>query len=217
VERVAHGAPLLVLGSRRHSAARRLLRGSIAGHLAARCPCPVVVVRRPEQPVPPVPMVVAGIAPDARCVGALTYAFQAAWQRRIPLALISVVPDYSALDALAGVWPSYEKSDGIHCIRDATTRHTLMACREQFPGVEVRIAGPVGDAATLLLTESAGAALLVLGSAGGRRGARHLTSVGQRLLATAGCPVAVVGRTRAETRALGSHNHGVPEVHPAGP
>lgn len=188
LEQVGHGAPLLVLGSRRRGTLRRLVGGSVSGHVAACTPCPAVIVRHQERVPGVAPTVVAGVVPGARGFAAVEFAFHAAWQRRIPLTLVHVVAADPALHppGLAIVGPD--------AIRDPAVINAIRTWRRQFSGVDLRINGFVGDPATILLRESAGAALLVLGSAGGRRrGVRDIRSIGQRVLPKARCPVAVVG------------------------
>jgi nucleotide-binding universal stress UspA family protein len=200
LEHAAHGAALLVLGSRGRSPLRRLMAGSVSGHLAAYAPCPAVVVRHQEHPVTAPPRVVAGMVRGPKGLAAVEFALQAAWQRRIPLTLVHVTPENATLNALAGVPFSNTATLGAEAIPDPAITSAIAHWRHRFPAIEVVIKGPVGDPATVLLAESAGAALLVLGSAGGkRRAARRLTSVGQRLLPTARCPVAVVGHDAART------------------
>jgi nucleotide-binding universal stress UspA family protein len=153
----------------------------------------------------------------SRGLAAVEFAFQAAWQRRIPLTLVHVMPANATLNALAGVPFCNTATLGPEAIPDPAITSALARWRHRFPAIEVVIKGPVGDPATILLAESAGAALLVLGSAGGkRRAARQLTSVGQRLLPSARCPVAVVGHDAARTVTSTSEVRAQPE-RPAAP
>jgi nucleotide-binding universal stress UspA family protein len=194
LEHAGHGAPLLVLGSRGRTALRRFVGGSVSGHLAACAPCPAVIVRHHEQVRGAAPAVVAGVVAGPRGLAAVDFAFQAAWQRRIPLILVHVASENATLNVLTQV-PLSVATVGPEAIPDPAIIQAIRSRRRRYPGIDLRIKGPVGDPATILLAESAGAALLVLGSAGGRgRGARDLTSVGQRLLPAARCPVAVVGQ-----------------------
>lgn len=200
VEQAALGAPLLVLGSRGRPALRRVLGGSVAGRLAARAPCPVVVVRHQQTTRRVMPAVVLGASPGSTCLAAIGFSFEAAWQRRVPLRLVTVAPDPGTLNALAGMSP--ERDPVLAAVLDPAITQTLTRSRQRFPGVEVTVAERLGDVTTVLLAESCGAALLVLGSPGGRRGnAWHLTSVGQRLLPRAACPVAVIPANDVLSRA----------------
>lgn len=220
LEHASHGAPLLVLGSRGRTALRRLTFGSVSGHLAACSRCPAVVVRHQDHPVAAGPAVVAGVVRGPRGLAAVEFAFRAAWQRGIPLTLVHVAPANATLDALAGVPPCHIPTEGLDEIPDPAIVSAVVGWRREFPDTEVRLKDAVGDPATILLAESSGAALLVLGSAGGkRRGARQLTSVGQRVLPKARCPVAIVGHDAARTSAHPrSHAFGGPEaVRPPGP
>ena len=47
----AQGAALLVVGSRGHMALSDRLLGTVSEHVAARAPCPVVVVRHVPDPI----------------------------------------------------------------------------------------------------------------------------------------------------------------------
>lgn len=212
---VAQGAPLLVVGSRGRTSLRRLVGGSVSGHLAACSPCPTVIVRHQEHAVAAPPTVVAGVVPGPRGLAAVEFAFQAAWQRGIPLTLVHVLPANATLDALAEVPLSCTAAVGMDAIPDPAIVSAIARWCREFPSTEVRIKGPVGDPATILLAESSGAALLVLGSAGGkRRGGRNLTSVGQRLLPRARCPIGVVGQDAARTFSSAQNDLAEPE-HPA--
>ncbi|WP_084671182.1 universal stress protein [Sporichthya polymorpha] len=206
----ALSAPLLVVGRRNRSATRRLLSPSVAGRLAARTPCPVVVVRHRELvPMPAPPRVVVGVTPGPAGLAAVEFGFTAAAQRGVPLALVHVTPEDATLNALAGVPHGSPATTGEAAVRDPEIRAAITAGQQQFPDLDVSVAGPVGDAATVLLRESAGAALLVLGSAGrSPRRPWDLRSVGQRLLPAAQCPVAVVGSAAARTRLGGGARGG---------
>lgn len=199
LEQAAHGASLLVLGSRGRKAVQRLLGGSVSGHLAARAPCPIVVVRGQTPPARGAAVVVAGVVPGASTTAAIEFAFRAAWQRRIPLRLVHVTPDGGPPQALTGLPSTGTSVAGWEAIPDPKIVEAIRHWHRALPAAEISIIGPTGDPADILLTESTGAALLVLASAGGKRlAARHVTSVGQRVLPKARCPVAVVGHAAAD-------------------
>lgn len=171
LQREARGAAELVLGLHpRRTGLRALFTDSVSGRTATVANCPVVVVRRRQHRVRSLPTVVVGFDSALSCRSALRFAVCAAWQRDIPLAVL----------------------------HSTDVEPTLAHWRRQLPGLEIRTQFLTGDPATELAAGSAGAALLVLGSAGRRRFLRPTVSVGRQLLDEPGCPVAIV-RTYAET------------------
>jgi nucleotide-binding universal stress UspA family protein len=139
------------------------------------------------------PRVVVGIDPTASRAAAIDFAFHGASQRGIPITVLSAwTPDTAAdIEAIPGPPHIAEAAAG------RAVQQTLAPWREEFPTVPVITTLVRADPASALITESSGAALLVVGSS--RRG--HLRgllcgSVSRTVLRDAGCPVAIVGHDR---------------------
>jgi nucleotide-binding universal stress UspA family protein len=199
----AQPAQLVVVGTRARGRVRRALVGSVSVAVCSRAPCPVVVVppRREVEPGPSRVRVVVGVGGPDPSAAALGVAFAAAAQRGIGLTALHAWTPQPPADV-----------DGLGDDRDAAEavgRHRLTAAltpwRREFPGVDVRLTLVADDPARALAAESAGAALLVVGSRGrGCLAGALFGSVGQAVLRHARCPAAVVrptapttGRTRA--------------------
>jgi nucleotide-binding universal stress UspA family protein len=193
--READGAQLLVVGSHGRSGLRGLLAGSVSIHVAAHASCPVVVIRPADSTnsAGPAPRagarVVVGVDRTPSCTDAIGFAFQAARQRGIPLAVVHAwTPDPPAdLEGISGTATMAEA-----LARRATEQKLARWC-DDYADVRVVTNLAPGDPAQALLAESRGAALVVVGS----RGRGHLIgtvlgSVSQTVLHHAQCPVAVV-------------------------
>lgn len=171
LQREGRNAAELVLGlQQRRTGLRAVFTDSVSGRVASGADCPVIVVRRRHGRVRSWPTVVVGFDSSLSCRSALRFAVCAAWQREIPLTVV----------------------------HSADVEPALAHWRRQLPGLEVRTQLVVHDPATELTEAAAGAALLVLGSAGRRRFLRPAVSVGRQLLDEAGCPIAIV-RNYTET------------------
>jgi nucleotide-binding universal stress UspA family protein len=207
----AQSAQLLVVGSHCRSGLRGLLAGSVSVHVATHAPCPVVVIRpanntSDNRSAPrSLARVVVGIDRTPSCTRAIGFAFQAASQRGIPLtALHTWTPDPPAdLEAISST-PT---------MTEAHTRRTiekeLDRWRDEYTDVPVVTKLAHGDPAQALVTESRGAALVVVGS----RGRGHilgavLGSVSQTVLHHAHCPIAIVhhGCATAAEPPTGAHH-----------
>jgi nucleotide-binding universal stress UspA family protein len=191
----AQGARLLVVGSHGRSGLRGLLAGSVSVHVATHAPCPVVVIRPADNTSVAgsapraVARVVVGVDRTPSCTRAIGFAFQAAWQRGIPLtALHAWTPDPPAdLEAISGA-PTMAEALARRAIEKELARW-----RDEYADVPVVTKLAHGDPAQALVTESPGAALVVVGS----RGRGHilgtvLGSVSQTVLHHAHCPIAIV-------------------------
>jgi hypothetical protein len=78
------------------------------------------------------------------------------------------------------------------------TEAALCGSRDAFPDVEVRVRPVAGSLSGALVAESAGAALVVLGSEGDRRPlCLHPRSVGHDVIRFAASPVAIVNEHRS--------------------
>jgi nucleotide-binding universal stress UspA family protein len=184
-------AELIVVGSRGLDGVRGLLAGSVSFRVAMHAQCPVVVVR-PMKAVAPgrsASRVVVGVDGTRLSEPAIGFAVRAAaqrgvdviavhaWDARVTADLAAVTDDWSLAEAAE--WRT---------LQDVFTqwRHRLAGAR-----VELRLAR--GRAQDVLVEESAGAALVVVGSRGhGSVQAALRGSVSHAVLQRAGCPVAVV-------------------------
>ncbi|MCO5974983.1 universal stress protein [Actinoallomurus soli] len=169
----AADAAMIVVGSTGFLAMSRLATGSTAMEVAVRADVPVVVIRPglPDAaPGPSTGRVVAGVDGTALSEAAIRFAFAEADDRECGLTLVHAVDreedreaGEAALTRLAGERP------------------------------DVRMVVRAGLASRILIDESAGAELLVIGSRG-RAGLSGmlLGSVSQAVVHRAHCPVAVV-------------------------
>lgn len=186
----AADAQLLVLGSRGLCGARGLLTRSVSVQVAAHAACPVVIVRpSPGEGGPgQSPLrVVVGVDATPTCAPAIRFAFQAARQRGIPLAALHAWRPGTPADS-AGV-------SGPAVMGEALARRTLERAlaplRAEFADVPVVTSAVRGDPAGVLIAQSRGAALVVVGSRGQVLGT-VLGSVSQSVLHHGCSPVAVV-------------------------
>jgi nucleotide-binding universal stress UspA family protein len=192
---VSRGAGLLVLGGS-GGARRRPHHRSLAGRVAARACCPVAVVRsRPRVPAGPVrPRVVVGVDVSRGAPATLEFAFRAAGRRGVPLVAVHAWGSDVPAD-LEGVCGS--PAAGEARAREALDR-ALGPWRRRFDDVPVEECLRRADPVAALVTESQGAALLVVGSRG--RGAVRGAaggSVGRAVLLRAAAPTVVVRAGRA--------------------
>ncbi len=166
---------LIVLG-RRTGRHRRSVARSVGSQVARRSNCPVLVVGLQDEvsPGPSLGRVVVSADGTQDPTVALGFAFRAA-QRR---------------DAGVTAILAWSRRSSAHY--DARVAQALRVCREAFPDVEVRervVALPAGSA---LVGESAGAALVVLGSRTHGRLRRGLFESVESVLGSVRAPVAVV-------------------------
>lgn len=179
--RLSEGAALVVLGQHVFDVSDQLVAGSVAGPLASTAPCPVVVVPRGWSRVARRSRTVA-VALDGAGSAApvLAFAFNEAARSQSPVvALHGVVPHESAATAAASV-------------RDL--EEILAGSRQSYPDLAVSVRMMTGEVAAAVLDASARVRLVVVGRPHGRFGRRRWhRSVALAVLATAGCPLAVVG------------------------
>jgi len=186
-------ARLMVLGSRGLGGFTALLVGSVAVALSAHGHCPVVVMRpstvdavRPENGP-----VVVGVDGSELSDAALTFAFEAAAARDVPVVAVHTWQDVH----MAGAWtllPGTVDWDWLQSEEEDRLDERLAGWQEKYPHVESRTLVVRGRPAPTLIEQTAGAQLVVVGSRG--RGAFTgvgLGSVSQTLLHHAECPVAV--------------------------
>jgi nucleotide-binding universal stress UspA family protein len=204
-------ADLLVIGSRGIEGFRGLLLGSTTMHVAPYAQCPVVVVhsgleggvtfedtdRSPGNPG----QVVLGYDGSPASNRAAAFAFRHA--EAIGTGVVSV-----SVEAGRGA-PETEEIDPENAIpgSDTSAFHSpVIVTAGAFPDVPVAFVEGTGRPAEVLLSEAAGAALLVVGSRGsGGFAELVMGSVTQKVLAHAQCPVAVLhpGISAATAAGLG--------------
>ena len=182
----ADGAELLVIGSRRLDPVTGLIVGSVGVELAASAPCPLVVVNDVPTAPGPAGRIVVGIDGFDHENGAeqvtavLDFAFDAAERRNAGLVVVHATGRRGhAGDEQAAIWSTVE------------------AWAAKHPDVAVETVTEPSAPADALLTQAAGADLLVLGAHGwgGLAGILH-GSVSRQALWRAPCPVAVVRSVR---------------------
>jgi nucleotide-binding universal stress UspA family protein len=216
----SRGAQLLVLGSRIprfQSRPRDRLTFSVSGRVVRRAHCPVAIVRplRDSSHAGSPPRVVVGVGGGESCAPALHVAFRAAAQRGVPL---------TAVHAWTPALPGAPRSVRGHLVtREARAvdhlQQTLEPWRIRFPDVPVSTRLLIGEPAAVVIRESEGAALVVVGS--GARGAARGTlvdSVSRRVAQRARCPVVLVRTGTATTRSHLPRRQGtaVPGAQPSG-
>lgn len=184
---------LIVFGRDQPTGLVRWLGGSRTQHIARLATCPVAVVgfSHDVRPSPSAARVVVGIGKPGDSSTLLDFALRAARRRRVG---VSVLHALSARGRSAAGRLGDEPID-VALARCRRIDAAVSVCRAAYPDVDVRqrlIHGPAGPA---LVAESAGAALLVVGSPahGPLRGAL-LGSTSKTVLSSAHCPVAVVKR-----------------------
>jgi nucleotide-binding universal stress UspA family protein len=186
-------ARLLVLGSRGLGGFASLLVGSVAVALSAHGHCPVVVMRSSsvDDKWPEDGPVVVGVDGSELSDAALTFAFEAAAARDVPVVAVHTWQDVH----MAGAWtllPGTIDWDWLQSEEEDRLDERIAGWREKYPHVDVRTLVVRGRPAGTLLEQAAGAQLVVVGSRGhGAFTGMGLGSVSQTLLHHVECPVAV--------------------------
>jgi nucleotide-binding universal stress UspA family protein len=177
-------AQLLVVGERGLGGVARLVVGWVSVGVSGHALCPVVVVRgAPAREGP----VVVGVDGTGAAEAAVGFAYEEAALRRAPLLAVHAWRDGPAEPAPVPDRAAVEERGR------AVLAERLAGWGAKYPDVEVVRLVAREAAADLLVEQSAGAALVVVGSRG--RGALTglvLGSVGHALLHRSGCPVAVL-------------------------
>jgi nucleotide-binding universal stress UspA family protein len=184
-------ADLVVLGSRGRGEFAGLLLGSTSLHVATHASGPVVVVRRAldETTGPSAGRVVVGTDGSPHSERALRFAFEHAQERGVGVTAVrALLPPTVYISTLPlPEWRQLKSSE------QAALAESVAPWREKYPGVDVVTQSVVGEPAKVLIDESAGAELLVVGSHGrGGFAGLLLGSVSHAALHHAHCPVAVV-------------------------
>lgn len=183
-------ANVLVVGNRGSGGFAGLTLGSVGVTLAAHARCPVVVVRgdgdgigRPGAPV------VVGVGDEGTAEGALSFAFEEAARRGVPLVAV-----HSWIESVIDPFlVPYVDWDSVASEERRLHTDALAPSTRKYPGVELREVVVRDGAARAVLAAAAGASLVVVGSRGfGATRGLLLGSVSQALLQHAPCPVAVV-------------------------
>ena len=181
----ARRAQLLVLGDRGLGEVAGLVLGSVAVSLAARGACPVVVVRG-ERAGADGPVVV-GVDGSPVSEAALAFAFDAAAARGVDLVAVHAWSPTAIDEELASLveWDA--------SVESAVLAERLAGWGQKYPQVAVRRTVVRDGAVRALVTASAGAQLVVVGSRGrGNAAGLLLGSVSHGVLHGAHCAVAVV-------------------------
>ena len=200
----SRGARLLVLGSRSRPIQSRLtdrLPLSVCDRVARRARCPVAMVR-PLQTEPHAgasPRVVVGIDGRGSCAAVLGVAFRAAAQRALPLTAVPVWALHGPADHEA-MWSSAGASEA--SVKERLDE-ALAPFRSRFADVPVATLSPGADPAAVLIRESVGAALLVVGTRGRAARSRLSHVAGRTVARWARCPVVLVpsGKDAADAHA----------------
>lgn len=191
----ARTAELLVVGSRGRGRLEGLVAGSVGVALAARGPCPVVIVRGEERdPDEEAQLpVVVGVDGTAGGEAAIAFAFDLAASRQVELVAVHAwhdVPVPFGYDPFGD--PAAISDDELQALDERLAAH-LAGWARKHPDVPVRRLVAHGRPAPCLLEQAQQAQLVVVGSHGrGELAGLVLGSVGNVLVHRAPCPVAVV-------------------------
>ena len=197
---------LLVVGSRRLSAFRGFLVGSVAQPTVAHARCPVVLVRADVWRGAPVVSVgpeskegdewagsvVLGVDVHAACEETLAFAFEAAERRSASLKVLNAWEPPPTYGPRPMVLPG-GAIDGVLAEQAGALAKRVRPWDEKYPGVRVGARAVLAQPAELLLDASQDAALLVVGRR--RRDASvgaHVGPVTHAAMQHAHAPVAVV-------------------------
>ncbi|MCX4458923.1 universal stress protein [Streptomyces sp. NBC_01340] len=195
--REAAGAEMLVLGSRPLRSSGGFVLGGLGLHLAAHADQPVIIVRQREEaeggrvgePVH-APIMLLGLDTENRADDLIDFAFRAAQAAGAGLRIVgAAAPPVFPLHHFVPVSP--EERVRLEERERPALERALEGWAEKFPEVQVDTAIVVGHADEVLVDESRGADLVIVGR---RRtvGPHHLGAVAHAVVHHAPCSVAVV-------------------------
>ncbi|PYC82652.1 universal stress protein UspA [Streptomyces tateyamensis] len=189
-------AGLLIVGSRGSGGFPGLLVGSTSLHVAAHAACPVVVFRGPggqfEAASGSRGGVAVGVHGREPCDGLLSFAFETAQRRQLPLRVVHAWSYPLVLGPGHAFPPVYEEGH-VAAEENRLLSEVLSGWREKYPEVPVTEgivrSGPAKHLVELSQTHQ----LVVVGRHGEPQGPfRRLGSVSQAIVHHAHCPVAVI-------------------------
>lgn len=191
--RAGDGAFVLVTGSRGRGQLKGMLLGSVGLAVAARAPCPVIVVRGDRAGIAGThERILLGLGSAETTHQAVRFAFREAEARGCVLDVVHAWRT-SARDTTRGPGP---RPDAPHAGEErlAAFDAPLAEAAGQYPGVRTRRAAPEGPAGKVLVDRSAAADLVIVGARRRTAGlfGLQLGRVNHALLHHAQCPVAVV-------------------------
>jgi len=174
-------AEMVVVGSRGHGGLADSRLGSVSWQVACHGQGRVVVVRGQWRPVNQAPgPVVAGIDGSPESQDALTFAFEEAALRDVPLVAVCALMDAPG------------RIGGAHRMEE-DFGHLMTSREKEHPEITVLRQVTFGTPRSALLTAAAEAQMLVVGARGlGGLEGMSLGSVGGALVHHSPCPVAVV-------------------------
>ena len=186
-------AATVVLGAGAHAVVERAVLGSVSHQVATHGHCPVVVVRhRASEDGAGAGQIVLALDDSESSTPAVEYAFAAASRQQLELTAVHAwwreyLGGVMAYSPWEGDWSEVAQE------LKQMMEHALAGWCEKYPDVTVHRHLVRGHAVQMLVQESEGAALLVVGSRGhGGFPGLLLGSVSNGLLQHADCPVAVV-------------------------
>jgi nucleotide-binding universal stress UspA family protein len=192
----SHDAGLLVVGNRGLGGFTGLLLGSVAVQTAAHAACPVLVIRDGEDDHgragagPAAGQVVVGVDDSDLAKQAVDFAFAHAALHGLGVVAVHA---YQRPPLPAAGASRVAVSDDPHAVRAWMLAEALAGSRDKYPAVPVQERLIHGRPAAVLVAESAGAALTVVGSRGrGGFTGLLLGSTSQGVLHHASSPVAIV-------------------------
>jgi nucleotide-binding universal stress UspA family protein len=192
-------AVTVVLGAGSRGGVSKAVLGSVSHQVATHGHCPVVVVRAmPSDDGAGAGQVVLALDDSEACTPAIEYAFAAASRQGLGLTAVHAwwreyLGGVMAYSPWEGDWSEVAEE------LEQMMEQTLAGWCAKYPDVPVHRHLVRGHAVKMLVQESEGAALLVVGSRGrGGFPGLLLGSVSTGLLQHADCPVAVVHQPASE-------------------